>query len=540
MRRSPVAVVLVPLVAASPLAAAHDHPLEGRWQFEMEREGWQPRHCNATLELERDEGGWAGTITFDVILYAQPLALTDIAVTPRGFTFGLDAGEFDIRVRGTREGDTLSGDFAWDTDWDGAFSWTAARIGTPERFEEGMDLGHGLERAAPGAAGIDERALDDLILRAERTQSDALIVLKDGKVVCERYFGHDPGPIEAMSATKSIVGLAVCLLIDDGKIESLDTPVHTFYPEWRQGLKERITIRHLLTHTSGLQSNRTTEQIYASPDFVQLALAADLSEDPGAVFRYNNKAVNLLAGVVERASGMRLDEYLGERLFAPLGIDDFGWTLDSSGNPHAMSGLQIRPIDLAKIGHVMLRGGAWQGRPVLSGKMVSASITPCEAGGATSMPAYGLLWWLEADVIDMYIDWDLIDRWRAAGADEGFLERISVLEDRRLAQREFLKEVMIALTDEGEEPDFEQIDPPQLLMFGANTRELGQPQKRVTLGPVRSYAAKGYLGQYLVVIPEHGLVAVRMRRYPQDEAELQNWSASFGGFASAVEAIVAK
>jgi CubicO group peptidase (beta-lactamase class C family) len=98
----------------------------------------------------------------------------------------------------------------------------------------------------------------------------------------------------------------------------------------------------LLNQTSGLQNLRTTTpEIYPSPDFVQLALAAELSSDPGSKFSYNNKAVNLLVGVVKQASGMRMDQYVATEVFEPLVIKDFTWTLDRAGNPHGMAGLQI-------------------------------------------------------------------------------------------------------------------------------------------------------------------------------------------------------
>ena len=136
--------------------------------------------------------------------------------------------------------------------------------------------------ASASDVGINAPALDRLKTRAEKSGSDAVVVIKDGKLVANWNFGTPAGPIEAMSATKSIVNLAVGRLIDQGKIKSLDQPVGDFFNEWRQGRKAKITIRHLLNHTSGLQNQAHTGDIYASPDFVQLALAAELSDDPGA------------------------------------------------------------------------------------------------------------------------------------------------------------------------------------------------------------------------------------------------------------------
>src|SRR6185295_2307454 len=165
----------------------------------------------------------------------------------------------------------------------------------------------------------------------------------DGKVVAEWYVGTPQGPIEAMSATKSVVGLVIGRLVDTGKLASLDQPVCELYPEWRQGNKQKITIRHLLDHTSGLQNEPNTGiEIYPSPDFIKLALAAELSEEPGTVFRYNNKAVNLLAAIVKIASGKTLDQYARDELFAPMGITDVHWDTDPAGTPQVMAGLQIR------------------------------------------------------------------------------------------------------------------------------------------------------------------------------------------------------
>jgi len=139
-----------------------------------------------------------------------------------------------------------------------------------------------------GDVGIDPAALERLKARAEKAGSDAVVIVKDGRLVADWTFGRPPGPIEAMSATKSIVALAVGRLIDQGKIRSLDQPLCDFYPEWRQGRKRRVTIRHLLNHTSGLQNDPHASEIDASPDFVQFALAADLGDDPGARFAYNS------------------------------------------------------------------------------------------------------------------------------------------------------------------------------------------------------------------------------------------------------------
>ena len=85
-----------------------------------------------------------------------------------------------------------------------------------------------------------------------------------------------------------------------------------------------------------------------------------------------------------------MDRFIGKEIFQPLGITDFCWTLDQAGNPHGMSGLEIRAIDLAKIGQMMLDEGSWNGKPIVSKDWVRQSVEP----GQSFNPTCGLLWWL--------------------------------------------------------------------------------------------------------------------------------------------------
>lgn len=298
-------------------------------------------------------------------------------------------------------------------------------------------------------AGIDRAALDALVDAARAANSDALVVLRDGEVVFESSFGQPIAPIESMSVTKSVVNLALGHLYTEGKITSLDQPVHHYFPEWKQGRKQAITLRHLLSHTSGLQNVRHTGvEIYPSPDFVRLALAAELSDAPGERFAYNNKALNLIPAITQQLTGKRIDDYLRDGLFKELGITRFTWSLDAAGNAHGMSGLQILPADLAKLGQLMLQKGRWEGRVLIREDWIDESLRPVHANGENA----GLLWWrIQADA-----------RW--AG-----------------------------------------------------------------------YGGRGYLGQYLTVYPDQGLVAVRMIRSDRHANDPVN---DFPAFEKSVRALL--
>lgn len=241
-----------------------------------------------------------------------------------------------------------------------------------------------------------EEKLKKIIQEAHASHTDALLILKNDQVLVD--INSDGPPIDSMSVTKSIVSLAIGMLIDEGKIVSIDDPIWKYYPQWKQGCKQEITLRHLLNHTSGLKA-QNIEEICSTLDVVQFALASALSDRPGKAFLYNNNAVNLLSGIIEKVSGVRLDEYLKKRLFEPLSIKKFSWTLDKAGHAYAMSGLQIQAKDLAKIGQLILQQGKWNGKQIVSQEWLELSMEDSQP----FKPGCGLLWWRIKAPIDVYM-----------------------------------------------------------------------------------------------------------------------------------------
>ncbi|MCP3143131.1 serine hydrolase domain-containing protein [Pyxidicoccus xibeiensis] len=392
---------------------------------------------------------------------------------------------------------------------------TALLLRAPAAFAAPPDL----PRAGSAEAeGIDPEALRQFLQRAEESKSSAVVIVKNGKLVGEWSFGHAPARIEAMSVTKSVAGLAVLKLLADGKIASLDVHLHTYFPEWNQGRKKDITLRHLLTHTSGLQSDPTTEEIYRSPDFVKLALAAELTEPPGTSFRYNNKAVNLLAAVVQKVSGKRLDRYLSDALFRLMGITDFSWSLDDAGNPQVMAGVQLRPRDLAKLGQLMLDGGLWLGRRLLPAEWVKQATTP---GEGVFSPG-GLLWWPQYAWVRLSVDDALLDAWKKAGVPDALIQDMTPLKGRTFtdsqAYFEALGSRLPALKKE---------------VRGRNLRHA-----TVEKGPLVGFNSNGDLGQYVLVVPEHRLVVVRMFTPPNESGPRPDESVFFMDFSPRALALV--
>lgn len=346
---------------------------------------------------------------------------------------------------------------------------------------------------------LTTRQLEALRELASETDTDALLVVEDSRVVLEA--GSLDRRYELMSVTKSVVSLAVGQLVDEGKLK-LDQPVSDFVEAWKGTPKAAVLVRHLLDHTSGLEDKRTTEDIYASSDFVKFAIDAELKHPPGTTFFYSNRAVNLLAAVVEKAAGVPLDVWTKAHLFAPLGITDVGWSTDPAGHPHAMSGIQMRPADLAKLGQLVLDGGRC-GKQVVSNDWLEASTRSYQEVGFNP---HGLLWWLDSQTLEVGFTAELFETWRTSGVPEDFIAKMKPLEGRYFEGKAFLQAVHTALSGKTDKPTDVDLEP-----WYQMTWKAGRPDGVAKHGPVRTIVADGYGGQLLLVYPELGVVLVRLR-----------------------------
>lgn len=171
------------------------------------------------------------------------------------------------------------------------------------------------------------------------------------------------------------------------KRPSIDVTASHFFPEWQQGRKRKITIRHLLTYTSCLQDVKSSaNEIAHTPNAIQLTLAEELICNSGSEFDYSNKSSNLLAGIVEKYFGKSIEVVANKTLFKPLGITDYLWIKDSAGNPYVMGGFRMKVGDLAKIGILVAHNGNFYGMEIISSKWIE------DLGQPSLYQKSGLLW----------------------------------------------------------------------------------------------------------------------------------------------------
>jgi len=302
------------------------------------------------------------------------------------------------------------------------------------------DLHDGWTVAAPDQEGLDPTLICGIGPRLEalkEANAHGVVIARHGRLVYERYFtgkdwrqgmslgnvsfGMSLGDVNFDAATKhdmrsvskSVTSLLVGIAFDRGLLTDLDAQVFSFFPEYealRTPEKDRITLRHLLTMSSGLAWNETTVpstdpsntyvQMEEAPRADHYLLAQPLAVQPGEVFNYNTGTANLLGLILRKVSGKRLDAFAKETLFDPLGIADWDWDDAAGFNPAGGSGLRLRPRDLAKIGQLVLEHGKWHGRQIVSSSWIEDSTTPRLSGKGVmfdqpeGITSYGYLWWL--------------------------------------------------------------------------------------------------------------------------------------------------
>lgn len=234
----------------------------------------------------------------------------------------------------------------------------------------------------------------------------AVLVLRNGEVVCEGYAGEGAPEkgMEIASGTKSFSGMMLAAAVQDGLIK-LDEPVSVTITEWRDDpAKAKVTIRELLNLTSGLRS-----RVGPAPSFAD-AVQLPFTSAPGAAFQYGPGAFQVFGEVMRRklAAADRDPDpyaYLTRRILAPIGLKPANWRRHSRSNDILLAqGAILTAREWAKFGELVRVGGRHNGR-----QLVDAATFRAQFLGSGPNPAYGVTWWLPnatpaADVVTATVD----------------------------------------------------------------------------------------------------------------------------------------
>lgn len=237
----------------------------------------------------------------------------------------------------------------------------------------------------------------------------AFLVIRHDSLLFETYRDgwNDTLTSNIYSATKTIVGMLAGIALDEGKIQSLDDPVSRYIPSYRKGMQADVTIRHLLTMSGGMAWDEAYSSLfsvtthgYYGNDLYKLVTGLEVCDRPGVQYSYRSGETQLLAFVIEAATGKTLSQYAEEKLWKPMQAErDAYWLLDKQdGDEKAFCCFHTTARDVARFARLMLHRGNWNGRQLVSQAYMDEMMRPAswlkDQWGKDSLNYYGYQTWI--------------------------------------------------------------------------------------------------------------------------------------------------
>ena len=300
--------------------------------------------------------------------------------------------------------------------------------------------------STPEAEGVDPVAIDALIADIDEGRYgliDHFLLIRNGRVIADRGWDRADRYAELLAAqpdtadhqynydhpawhpyyrdtdlhtlqsvTKSVTSVAFGIALDDGHIPGVEVPAWPYFEAYGADLTDprraATSLEDFLTMRSGIDwavpgqtyedNAHPTSVLEASERWIDYVVGRPVGTDPGTRFDYNDGVSVLLGKIVREATGERLDAWAENRLFRPIGIDEYYWKITPDGEVDSEGGLYLSAHDLARIGYLMLRGGEWDGRQVVSREWVDLSTSPVvpDVAPDNDRPdtGYGYQWWV--------------------------------------------------------------------------------------------------------------------------------------------------
>lgn len=260
---------------------------------------------------------------------------------------------------------------------------------------------------AAASSSIDPAAIEASIDYARRTNSSSLLIWHKGALVSENYFGdHDRDSLlVSRSLAKPVAAVALGRAIAEGHIRSLDQPVADFFPEWAVDDRSMIQVRHLLDMRSGLLPQRLAtgpddiiNRTYMHPRHDEIIIGSyPLVNMPGNRYEYANASAELIAPLIERATGVQYEDWVSEQVLRPIGAPGGTvWMNREGGTAHAGCCMMLPAETFLRIAILLLKDGYWEERPLLPEGFVTQMRTPTEQNPHAGMGVF---------VAGDYVEW---------------------------------------------------------------------------------------------------------------------------------------
>lgn len=273
----------------------------------------------------------------------------------------------------------------------------------------------GWETSTFSAENMDQSKIDELLTHKQigsYAKIHSILVIKNGKLVLEEYFygltrewPFGPGQYiqferstlhHQASITKSIVSILMGIALENSIIDSLGEQPFDFFPQYPSyenwnNLKSQMNLKDLITMTGGFEWGEDGDSffslIFPTNDWIKSSLDLPVIFTPGQHWDYFSPGPDILGAVISEASGMELSQFAQQNLFNLLGITETEWYITPTGRAFGGGCHKMKPIDMAKIGFMILNGGKWRGQQIVSQSWIDESTMEINAD-------YGYLWWL--------------------------------------------------------------------------------------------------------------------------------------------------
>jgi len=237
----------------------------------------------------------------------------------------------------------------------------------------------------------------------------AFVIIKNDSIWFENYYDgfNEDSKSNSFSMAKSYVSGLMGKAIEEGFIKSLDQPVNDYFPEFSEGLASKMTVGDLSSMSSGTNWDEAyysplsiTTRAYFDDDLEKVILGLKVVNEPGKAYKYSSGDTQLLAMVIEKATGKKIYDYLSESFWKPLGCENSTlWQVDSEEHDlvKAYCCIASNAKDFARFGKLYKDHGKWNGQQLLDSAFVAKSVIP----RFSESPEYGYGWWLK-DVGDKH------------------------------------------------------------------------------------------------------------------------------------------
>ena len=251
---------------------------------------------------------------------------------------------------------------------------------------------------------------DSLLAKIDSNNTHAFLVIQDGKILYEKYFdGYTKDSISgSFSAAKSIISMLIGVGVSEGKIKSLDEPVGNYVPHFKDGDLSKITIKDLLTMSSGTSYKESDQsymglaaKMYYADDQEYVVNLMEAKEPAGVNWEYRSGDTQVLGLIVEKAFGKNISELTSEYFMKPMGAEnDSKWLLDGeSKHEKAFCCFNGVARDYARFGELMRTNGKWKDKQLVPEDYMKAATSPASylkdpTEGGKLVDFYGYQFWV--------------------------------------------------------------------------------------------------------------------------------------------------